>query len=39
MREHYWTRDTFCFACPIGCGKAVEIKKGPYCKIMRHFRE
>ncbi len=33
MREHYWTRDTFCFACPIGCGKAVAIKKGPYAGV------
>ncbi|MGD8968678.1 MAG: aldehyde ferredoxin oxidoreductase family protein [Anaerolineae bacterium] len=23
-------RDTACFACPVGCGKAVEVEEGPY---------
>ena len=23
-------RDTYCFACPVGCGKAIEVKEGPY---------
>jgi aldehyde:ferredoxin oxidoreductase len=30
IRETIRTRDTRCFACPIGCGKAVEVKEGPY---------
>lgn len=30
IRETIRTRDTRCFACPIGCGKAVEVKDGPY---------
>jgi aldehyde:ferredoxin oxidoreductase len=30
IRETIWTRDTRCYACPIGCGKAIEIKEGPY---------
>lgn len=30
IHETIWMRDTRCFACPIGCGKAVEIKEGPY---------
>ncbi len=25
-----WVRHTNCFACPIGCGKEVEVKEGPY---------
>jgi len=30
IRESFWVRDTYCFACPIGCGKAVEVSEGPY---------
>ena len=30
IRETIRTRDTRCFACPIGCGKAIEVKEGPY---------
>jgi aldehyde:ferredoxin oxidoreductase len=30
MRQTIWTRDTFCFACPVGCGKAIEVEEGPY---------
>jgi len=30
IRETLWVRDRFCYACPIGCGKAVEIQDGPY---------
>jgi aldehyde:ferredoxin oxidoreductase len=30
LHETSWTRHTYCFACPIGCGKAIEIKEGPY---------
>jgi len=30
IRESLWTKDTVCFACPVGCGKAIEVKEGPY---------
>jgi aldehyde:ferredoxin oxidoreductase len=30
IRETIWTRHTRCFACPVGCGKAIEVKEGPY---------
>ena len=30
IRETIWSRDTHCFACPVGCGKAIEVKEGPY---------
>ena len=30
IRETYRVRDTFCFACPVGCGKAIEVQVGPY---------
>jgi len=30
IHETMWVRDTHCFACPIGCGKAIEVKEGPY---------
>ncbi|MBN1180057.1 MAG: aldehyde ferredoxin oxidoreductase C-terminal domain-containing protein, partial [Anaerolineae bacterium] len=30
IHDTLWTRHTYCFACPIGCGKAVEVKEGPY---------
>ncbi len=30
IAETIFTRHTFCHACPIGCGKAVEIKDGKY---------
>ncbi|HET90701.1 MAG TPA: aldehyde ferredoxin oxidoreductase [Chloroflexi bacterium] len=33
IRETIWTRDTRCFACPIGCGKAVEVTGGPYAGV------
>lgn len=33
IRETIWKRDTFCFACPVGCGKAVEIRDGAYAGI------
>ncbi len=29
IRETVRVRDTFCFACPLGCGKLVSIEKGP----------
>ena len=28
-----WTKNTFCYACPIGCGKTVEVKEGPYTPV------
>jgi len=30
IRETIWVRDTHCFACPVGCGKAVQVASGPY---------
>lgn len=30
MAETILTKHTYCFACPIGCGKAVAVKEGPY---------
>ena len=30
IRQTIWVRDTYCFACPVGCGKAIEVKEGPY---------
>lgn len=30
IAETIFTRHTFCYACPIGCGKAVEVKIGKY---------
>ncbi len=28
--ETIWVRHTFCHACPIGCGKEVALKEGPF---------
>lgn len=33
IREKYWVKHTFCFACPIGCGKLIEVKDGPYAGL------
>jgi aldehyde:ferredoxin oxidoreductase len=33
IHEEYWVKDTHCYACPIGCGKAIEIKEGPYAGV------
>jgi len=33
IRETIWVRDTYCFSCPIGCGKAIEVKEGPYAGV------
>jgi aldehyde:ferredoxin oxidoreductase len=30
MREGYLARNTACFHCPIACGKACEVREGPY---------
>jgi len=33
MRDTIWTRNTYCYACPIGCGKAIAIEQGPYAGV------
>ena len=33
IRRTIWARDTHCFACPVGCGKAIEVQEGPYAGI------
>lgn len=33
IAETIFTRHTFCHACPIGCGKAVEVKEGQYAGV------
>jgi len=33
IAETIFLKHTFCFACPIGCGKAVNIEKGPYAGV------
>ncbi len=33
LRDKYVIKDTFCYACPIGCGKLIEIKVGPYAGV------
>ena len=33
IRDTIWTHNTHCFACPIGCGKAIEIREGPYAGV------
>lgn len=33
LHETYWLKHTFCHACPIGCGKLIEIKEGPYAGV------
>jgi aldehyde:ferredoxin oxidoreductase len=33
IHEKYWVKHTSCHACPIGCGKAIEIKEGPYAGV------
>ena len=33
IAETIFTRHTFCHACPIGCGKAVEVKEGKYVGV------
>jgi len=39
IHESMWVKHTFCFACPIGCGKEVEIKDGPYAGVRAHGPE
>jgi len=33
IRETLWVADTHCFACPVGCGKVIEVKEGPYAGV------
>ncbi len=33
IAETIFTKHTFCHACPIGCGKAVEVKEGKYAGV------
>jgi aldehyde:ferredoxin oxidoreductase len=33
LHDRYWVRDTHCHACPIGCGKAIEIENGAYAGV------
>jgi aldehyde:ferredoxin oxidoreductase len=33
IAETIFSKHTFCHACPIGCGKAVEVKEGPYAGV------
>jgi aldehyde:ferredoxin oxidoreductase len=39
IAETIFTRHTHCFACPIGCGKNVEIEEGPYGGVQGHGPE
>ncbi len=33
LHETYWVKHTNCYACPIGCGKYIEIEDGPYAGV------
>ncbi|HSR34437.1 MAG TPA: aldehyde ferredoxin oxidoreductase family protein [Anaerolineae bacterium] len=39
IAETIFDRHTFCFACPIGCGKNVKIEDGPYAGVWGHGPE
>lgn len=39
ISETIFERHTFCFACPIGCGKTVRIDDGPYAGTQGHGPE
>jgi aldehyde:ferredoxin oxidoreductase len=39
IAETIFRRHTFCFACPIGCGKTVQIDQGPYAGTRGHGPE
>ncbi|MCC7355259.1 MAG: aldehyde ferredoxin oxidoreductase family protein [Anaerolineae bacterium] len=39
IAETIFVKHTFCFACPIGCGKYVEVKEGPYAGTAGHGPE
>jgi aldehyde:ferredoxin oxidoreductase len=33
IHETMWVKHTFCHACPIGCGKLIEVREGPYVGV------
>jgi len=39
MFEVYPPKHTHCFSCPIGCGKDIEIREGPYAGVTGHAPE
>ncbi len=39
IAETIFAKHTFCFACPIGCGKTVQIDDGPYAGTQGHGPE
>ncbi|MGQ9586293.1 MAG: aldehyde ferredoxin oxidoreductase family protein [Anaerolineae bacterium] len=39
LAETIFAKHTHCFACPIGCGKAVEVREGPYVGVQGHGPE
>lgn len=39
IAETIFQRHTFCFACPIGCGKTVQVNEGPYAGTRGHGPE
>lgn len=39
IAETMFDRHTFCFACPIGCGKAVELTEGRFAGVSGHGPE
>lgn len=39
IAETIFVRHTHCFACPIGCGKTVQITEGPYAGVFGHGPE
>ncbi|MEI2692854.1 MAG: aldehyde ferredoxin oxidoreductase C-terminal domain-containing protein [Anaerolineae bacterium] len=39
IAETIFAQHTFCFACPIGCGKTVQIEDGPYAGTQGHGPE
>ena len=39
IHDTIWVKHTFCFSCPIGCGKVVDIKDGPYAGVHSHSPE
>jgi aldehyde:ferredoxin oxidoreductase len=39
IAETIFSKHTFCYACPIGCGKTVQIEDGPYAGTQGHGPE
>jgi aldehyde:ferredoxin oxidoreductase len=33
IHEQMWVKHTFCYACPIGCGKLIEVREGPHAGV------